>query len=152
MSWLYFKDFLFCIPATAFFAFLFRVPRRAIALCAVLGGLGYLIYDCTAPLLASPVAGYFLGTLFMAICGEILARVMKMPATIFVIPAIIPLVPGVGMYNTMLYLIEGQGHQALETGTDTLLAIIAMAMALVLTSLPTKIVTDLARRKTKPEK
>lgn len=147
MSWLFLKDFIFCVPAAAFFAFLFRVPRRAIALCAVLGGLGYLIYECATPLLGSSMAGYFLGTLFMAICSEILARIMKMPATIFVIPAIIPLVPGVGLYNTMMYLIEGQSKQAVQTGTDTILAIIAMAMALVLTSIPTKIMTARTKRK-----
>lgn len=147
MSWMYLKDFLFCVPAAVFFAFLFRVPRRAIAVSAILGGLGYLIYDISAPLLNSAMAGYFFGTLFMAVCSEILARIMKMPATVFVITAIIPLVPGVGLYNTMMYLIEGQTQQAGQTGIDTILAIIAMAMALVITSIPTKIVTDKATKK-----
>lgn len=147
MSWIYLKDFLFCLPAAAFFAFLFHVPRRAIAVSALLGGLGYLIYDITAPLLNSSMGGYFLGTLFMAVCSEILARVMKMPATVFVIAAIIPLVPGVGLYTTMMYLIQGQTQEAGQTGISTILAIIAMAMALVLTSIPTRIITAKTAKK-----
>lgn len=129
------RDFLICIPATVFFAILFRVPSRAIPVSAVLGGAGYAIYELTSPLLGSVIAGYFIGTLAMAVASEILARVMKMPATIFIVPAIIPIVPGIGLYNTMMYLVEGQDSKAGATGIATILDIISMAMALVMTTL-----------------
>lgn len=117
-----------------------KVPGRAIPLGAVLGGFGYLLFEETSKLLNSSISGYFLGTLFMAVFSELLARRVKMPATIFITPAIIPIVPGLGLYSTMLYLVEGQQNKAAQTGISTILSIVAMAMALVLTSLFTKAV------------
>lgn len=128
------RDFLICIPASAFFAILFKCPRRAVIASSVLGSIGYIINELVAPLLSSPIAGYFIGTLAMSLLSEILARIMKMPATIFIIPAIIALAPGLGLYQTMLYLVQGQEAKAAHTGIATILAIIAMAMALVLTA------------------
>lgn len=136
-------DFLICVPATVFFSILFRVPKRAVPLSAVLGGAGYAVYDLTSPVFHSTVAGYFLGTLLMAVCSEILARVKKMPATIFMIPAIIPLVPGVGLYQTMQYLVQERNDLAGRIGTTTLLEIVAMAMAMVLTGILTKTLTQI---------
>ena len=132
------RDFLICVPATIFFAILFKVPKGAVWISAILGGAGYAIYELVSPSLRSPIAGYFVGTLVMAACSEILARAMKRPATVFLIPAIIPLVPGVGLYDTMQYLVQGQNTQAARTGIATLLAIVAMAMAMVLTSIATR--------------
>lgn len=132
---IYIRDFLICIPAAAFFAILFKVPRRSILVSAVLGSAGYVVYELIATYLNSPITGYFIATLLMAICSEILARVMKMPTTVFIIPAIIPLVPGLGLYNTMMYLVKGQEMKAGQTGISTIMAIIAMAMALVFTSI-----------------
>ena len=140
MNWAIFRDFLICIPATVFFAILLKAPARTVLVSAVLGGAGYALYEWTSPLMDSYIAGYFIGTLFMAVCSEILARAMKMPATIFIIPAIIPLVPGIGLYNTMMYLVQGKDKQAGQTGIYTILAIVAMAMALVLTAILTKAV------------
>jgi uncharacterized membrane protein YjjB (DUF3815 family) len=147
MNWNIVRDFFICVPATVFFAILLKAPRKTILVSAVLGGAGYVIYELTSPLLGSPTAGYFAGTLIMALCSEILARAMKMPATIFIIPAIIPLVPGIGLYNTMMYLVQGQNAKAGQTGTATLLAIVAMAMALVLTSILTKVISSMFGRK-----
>lgn len=132
------RDFLICVPATVFFCILFKVPKKAILISSLLGGAGYVVYDLTSPVFGSTIAGYFLGTLFMAIFSEILARTMKMPATIFMIPSIIPLVPGVGLYKTMEYLVQAQNARAAQTGTSTILAIVAMAMAMVLTGIITK--------------
>jgi uncharacterized membrane protein YjjB (DUF3815 family) len=141
MNWNIVRDFLICVPATIFFAILLKVPRKAILMGAILGGTGYAVYEWTSPVMGSAIAGYFIGTLLMAVCSEILARFMKMPATIFIIPAIIPLVPGIGLYNTMMYLVHGQNEKAGQTGVSTIMAIVAMAMALVLTAILTNAVT-----------
>lgn len=145
MNFLIVRDFLICIPASAFFAILFKCPRRAIIASSVLGSLGYAVYEIAANILNSPIAGYFTGTLLMALISEVLARTMKMPATVFIIPAIIALVPGIGLYETMLYLVQGHDAQAAKTGIATILAIIAMAMALVLTAIIAKSVSEIGR-------
>ena len=52
--------------------------------------------------------------------SEYLARKLKQPAIVFVIPGIIPLVPGLGMYNTMLYLVQNDYNLAISKGADVL--------------------------------
>lgn len=139
------KDFILCIPATVFFAILLKTPCRAIFVSSVLGGAGYAIYELASPAMNSQIAGYFIGTFVMAALSEVLARVMKMPVTVFIIPAIIPLVPGFGLYNTMLYLVQGKDSMAGQTGAATILEIVAMAIALVITSALSRSIFSIAK-------
>ncbi|MBR5791048.1 MAG: threonine/serine exporter family protein, partial [Phascolarctobacterium sp.] len=58
-----------------------------------------------------------LATLVLALNCELCARLFKQPATVFLIPGIIPLVPGLGMYQGMKQIIE----KSYEPGMNTLL-------------------------------
>ncbi len=75
-----------------------------------------------------------------------MARVIKTPATTFIIYSIIPLVPGWGMYNTMLYSIQGNINQSLSTGLNTLEIAGTIAVGIFLVSSIFK-ATVLFRRK-----
>jgi len=66
------------------------------------------------------------------IFSEIFARLLKNPVPIFLIPGIIPLVPGAGMYNTMTALIKNNFDTAIKTGIQTLLIAGSIAIALML--------------------
>lgn len=79
--------------------------------------------------------GFFLGTLVIALLGELLAKLIKMPATIFIFPAVIPMVPGLGLYQTMLAFVQNDIPSALNIGVDTLVNIGAMAIAMTLISI-----------------
>lgn len=45
----------------------------------------------------------------VSLCGQIFARVLKAPVTIFVIPGILPLVPGAGMFRIAHSVIRSDG-------------------------------------------
>jgi uncharacterized membrane protein YjjB (DUF3815 family) len=85
-------------------------------------------------LLGKTTLAYFLATLFIGICCEICARVMKRTATLFVTGAIVPLVPGVGLYNTMLYVVAGDYGNAVHTGAATALGLCGIALAITMSS------------------
>lgn len=55
---------------------------------------------------------------------------MKMPATIFIFPGVIPLVPGVGIYNTMTAFVGGDIQNGISLGFSTCAIAGAMAMAM----------------------
>lgn len=61
------------------------------------------------------------------IYAEALAHLRKCPATIFVIPAIIPLVPGSGLYYTMANAVRGNIADAKLYGSQTLETALAIA-------------------------
>ena len=96
MSW--WVQLISCGVAAAAFSVLLHQPWRTIPVSSVIAVAGYALFL----LLGKTTLAYFLATLFIGICCEICARVMKRTATLFVTGAIVPLVPGVGLYNTML--------------------------------------------------
>jgi len=145
----YLKEAIFCFFAALFFAVLLKTPRRAIAVCAIIGTIGYIVYAISLRLINSADLGFFLGTFIIALCSETAARIMKMPAAVFITSAVIPLVPGVGLYKTMLFLVQEQFSQALQTGAMTMLAIAEMAMAIAICSFIFKMINSKASVKEK---
>jgi len=70
----------------------------------------------------------FIATLVAAVISEILARIFKTPATIFLIVGIIPLVPGGGLYDTMDFLLKGDTRMFEIQGIRTVGSAIAIAV------------------------
>ena len=48
------------------------------------------------------VPRFFVASVVLTIYAEILARVVKCPATLFLVTAAVPLIPGGSLYNTCL--------------------------------------------------
>lgn len=127
-------DFIYCFIASWFFALIMNAPKKSLIYSSISASIGYIIYiSCSN--FASTTLGLFAGTTFIAMMGEIFARKLKMPAPIFIFPALIPIVPGVGLYETMLALVQNDVSLALEIGTNTILNIATMAVAMVLVSI-----------------
>ena len=117
--------------ASFFFSLLFNQPRKTIPVSASIALIGYGIFM----FLNQTTVGFFFSTLFMAIACEIAARLMKKATPIFLVTAIIPIIPGVGLYRTVRYIVEGNYSMAAHTGTDALLGILAVALAITFSSL-----------------
>jgi len=130
----YFLEMIFCFLAAYFYAMIMNAPKKTLIYSSVVASLGYMVYNyCVNQ--GSPRLGFFLGTTVIAFFGEIFARKFKMPATIFIFPALIPIVPGFGLYQTIFALVEDNIFQALKTGVNTFLNIGAMAVAMAMVSL-----------------
>lgn len=122
--------------ATLFFCPLLKVPGRSVLPACLLGAAAYggflllrdtfLVEETMALLLASGVS---------AILCDMLARHMRMITTIFLCVALIPLVPGLGLYRTMRELLLGRYEAALTMGVKTLLAVGAIALGAAIGSL-----------------
>lgn len=67
--------------------------------------------------------------------AEVLARVVKAPATVFLIPSIIPLVPGGRLYYTMRAIVDGAGADARVFATETIVIALGIAVGIVVVSL-----------------
>ena len=119
-----------CFAASLSFSVLVRQPKGSMLVSAVIATAGYSLFL----LMGQNTLAYFTATLLIGLSCEICARIMKRAATLFVTGAIIPLVPGVGLYNTMRYVVEGNYHQAMSTGASTVLGLCAIALAITTTS------------------
>lgn len=114
------------------FALIFGMRRRYLFFASLGALLGWGVYLLTDSLLDS----YFLPPLFAAAFSvtysELMARALKTPATLFVIPAIIPLVPGGSLFYTMSYAVRGDAEGARLSGIQTLESALAIAFGISL--------------------
>jgi len=85
------------------FSFIFRIFKNIhfALIGSVLGALGYFIYT-NLVFTDNVYLQTFIGMLAVSLLSEMFARMLKAPATIFIIIGCFPLVPGSGIYNTML--------------------------------------------------
>lgn len=82
-------------------------PKKFLPFSAFVGGLGWACYLYLLPQHGPLAANYFAG-LLVALGAHTVARIGKTPVLVILIPGFYPLVPGVGMYRTILYLIQGE--------------------------------------------
>ena len=124
------SDVLVAGIATAGFAVMFVAPRRALFAGALIGGVGYLVYDLIVLMTAQPAAAAFVAGALIGFAAEITARMGKMPTTVYATMGVIPLVPGYGLYQTMLYMVQGDYALVLSSGMETIMVAGAIAMGL----------------------
>lgn len=93
------------------FALFFNVRKERIAYATIGGVITWLIFFFLHKEISSLFASTLIASMFAAVYAEVLARVFKTPATVFFITAVIPLVPGRGLYYTMLYAVSTNWDQ-----------------------------------------
>lgn len=116
--------------ATAGFGLLFRTEGKSLLPCAVIGGLGYIVYDWIVLEYASAPVAAFISCLLVGLISEVAARVLKGPTIVFATMGIIPMVPGYGMYRTMEAVVQADYERATAVGMETILVAGAIALSL----------------------
>ena len=125
----YLQAFVFAFLATVAFGVLFQGPKRILWRSGLIGGLGWMIFIGLKDLFSvHSFSANFLATVLIALVSEIFARIWKEPVTVFEIPAIIPLVPGFGMYRGMNLILQDY----VSYGTEVLLGAAVDACAIAL--------------------
>ena len=135
ISW---TDLLRYVPGAFFgavgFAMLTRVPRRALLPSGLIAALVYLVYCLMTMAGISEYAAVFCGCLLGSILGHVCARRMRIINTVYMMAAIVPVVPGLGLYRTMASLGQGQMHQGASQGVQAMIIIAMTALGLIMGS------------------
>lgn len=122
------------------FAVLFNIPQKSIPKAALAGALGWVSYVHIHNISDSKVAATFIGACIVALISEVFARRFKEAVTVFVIPAILPLVPGSGMYYTMLAIIDNDYTRFASVSSETIFIAGSIAAAILIISSLTRMV------------
>ena len=117
-------ELIMAYMASLSFAYIFNLNRKTAFLSAFGGSLGWLFSD--------PNVAFFFGAVAFTYYGELMARKMKTPVTSYITPGLIPLVPGSGLYHTMLKSLEGDYNGALREGITTIMASGALAIGILM--------------------
>ena len=117
------------------YAFLLNAPMRTVLPASLTGLLGYVLYESLVNLLGQgAIFSYFIATVLIAVLCEVEARVMRMPSTIFLMTALVPLVPGYTFYCAMLSMVENNGAAAASYGLEAVQIVASIAVGAAVTS------------------
>jgi uncharacterized membrane protein YjjB (DUF3815 family) len=141
------SNFIYAFICTLGFGIIFNVKGRKVIAASVGGGLGWIVYIMLYDINISKIVSIFLATIVISVYSEIIARIMKQPVTMFAISAIIPLVPGSGMYYTMYEVIQGNNDKASSLGMETFVIACSIASGITLVSSITKLINPKLGRK-----
>ncbi|HHU07718.1 MAG TPA: threonine/serine exporter family protein [Clostridiaceae bacterium] len=132
------KPISFLIATAAVFAFMviFDVRNKLpLFVGSVGGGISWLIYALTSYLgkfnYALPI---LLAIIFLATYAELMARVTKKPATVYLTAGLYPLVPGYDIYRTMMHFLSGQYSEFMSSFMRTLMITGTLALGIMLVS------------------
>ena len=135
-------DFLlpcvYAVMACLAFCLLLNQRGRLMLASSLGGGVGWAVCLLCA-FTQSDIVQYFAGAVAVAVYAEIMARVMKSPATGFLVVGILPFVPGGGIYYTMEYCLAGDTQMFLTTGIHTFGVAGAVAVGILLVSSLTRL-------------
>lgn len=119
------------LMVTLGFCIIFNVPLKKFPICISIGILSWMSYQTFIYFDMSQVLAAFLSSCIVWLLSNICSRIFKETSTMFIIPGILCLVPGSGLYYTMLAMLSHDMEQMASTGTLTLMIAGAIAAGLL---------------------
>ena len=124
--------FLACLG----FGVVFNIHGVGILICGLGAGLGWLVYLLTMDVWGGDILSAFLAAVAVGAYSETVARVRRRPVTGYLQVALLPLVPGSGVYHAMRYCVEGETDLFITTLLHTFGFAAALSVgAMLVTSL-----------------
>ena len=132
------------------FGAMFQAPKKSLLLLGLTGAVSWTGFLVSQALVHNTVISIFIAAVLVGVSGEVFARINHQPVTVYVIAGIIPLVPGIAVYDTMLYLVKGLYMQGLEAGINTLMFAGAIAFAIAIVGAISKSYKTIKNKKLTP--
>ncbi len=114
------------------FAFLFNIRGSKLWYAALGGMLAWALFLVLAPVVPNEAIRYFIVSVCSTCGAEVMARLLKTPASTFCIIWLLPLVPGGALYYTMTYGLAGEWAMFAEKALYTIELAVALSLGIVL--------------------
>jgi uncharacterized membrane protein YjjB (DUF3815 family) len=122
------------------FAVLFGIYDRKLITIALGGGAGWAVYLISQAMGQSIFLGLLIASFFVAGLSEILARILKTPVILLLVPMLIPEIPGGDLYYTMYHLVQGSYTEFGSSSNKVLMEAGAIALGIILASYMAKLI------------
>ena len=97
---IYIIHFAVAVITTIAFAILFSAPKKELIFCGLSGALGWIVYFVMTKAGFGVVISSAAATFLLTIFSRAFAVIRCVPATIYLLTGIFPLVPGAGIFYT----------------------------------------------------
>lgn len=125
--------------ATLAFAVMFNIRGKFLIWAGIGGFFSWFCYLLGLDKFHNTAMAMFIASICLSIYSEILARKLKTPVTTLVICALMPLVPGSGMYYTMYSAVHGDITATWNLAASTLSSAGVLALGVILVSTLTRL-------------
>lgn len=115
------------------FGLVLNVPKKFVPYAGMAGAVGWAVYLTVDGSGGSFLQSNFFSALVISLISHILARIFKAPVTLFIIAAMMTLVPGAGMYRIAYSALQGNTSLTLSYVIQTLEIAGVIAVAIFLT-------------------
>ena len=113
------------------FSIYFRVSEKNVAASTAGGAVGFAFYLLIFKLTKSLFFANFAAAFFIYLNSELCARILKAPSNVFLVPGIIPLLPGGALYYTMYGIVNSNSNMLYRNGIDTVIMTVGIATGIV---------------------
>ena len=127
------------------FSLLFNIRGRKLLIASVGGLISWSVFLLLMPLFPGEAMRYFFAATAITVYAEIFARIEKTPTTTFLVPAVIPLVPGGSLYYTMNDALNKQWGDFAHRAFYTVQLALSLAVGIIAVTTLTRILMALVR-------
>ena len=136
----FFLPCLWAFWASVAFGLVYNIHGGGILICGLGGALGWLVYLLMQQLPTGNILAAFIAAAAIAVFSECMARLHRCPVTGYLQVALLPLVPGSGIYYAMRYCVAGENELFLSTLFNTFGMAASLAVGAMLASTLVRIV------------
>ncbi|MCI8423249.1 MAG: threonine/serine exporter [Lawsonibacter sp.] len=122
--------FLACVG----FGLIYNIHGWGNLICGFGSALGWLVYQGCIAMETGDISAAFLAAVVIGTYAECMARIRRCPVTSYLQVALLPLVPGAGVYYAMRYCVDGMTNLFLSTLLHTFGIAAALSVGAMLTS------------------
>jgi len=116
------------------FALLFNIKKERILYASIGGIITWCIYLLSFYYFNDIFISNMIAAILATAYSELLARILKAPTTVFLLPSIVPLVPGGSLYYSMSYAVMGNKTNFDIYALSTLKTALGIAVGIIVVS------------------
>ena len=131
VSWKFFYDLVLTVMGVGLFAYIDKARGTVTVASCICGCAAFIVSELLSISLGNGFVMYFYSACVTCFLSEIGARMLRVPVTVILLPAIIPLVPGSLLYNSMRSLMIGGEEWYSLYGIEALYATLGIGVAIV---------------------
>lgn len=129
----------------------FNIKGRKLVFAGFSGMFGFFLFSTLFRITDHRILSIFAGAVAVGLYSETAARLLKSPSTVFSIPGILPLVPGVATYEMIQYLMNNQLIQAIGKMIEALSGAGAISFGILLVTAVFRVMSKVRRARRKPD-